>query len=906
MIGSFLLIFSNHWKIGYSNGMNLRIVFAALAMATCAQAQVNHPAAYDIGSPTLQDIWVDPVNGNDTRSGLSRPQAVRSVTEAWDRIPQNANLIGTGYRIMLVAGHHTDVPNYWEARFGVSARPVIIQSADGVGAARMDTMNIFNCRYLYLIGIRLETGGGDVLHIDSCDHVLVRNCQVVGTGDIYTYASPQEGFKGNQSQYVYVEGSDISGAFDNAVDFVGVQYGHFISNRVHRALDWCMYLKGGSAYFTVDGNEFFDGGTGGFTAGQGTGFEYMVNPWLHYEAYDIKFINNVVHHTGTVGLGVNGGYNILIAYNTLYKAGTNDHVFEVVHGSRSCDGLTLQCNANNAAGGWGGSGMDGQYIPSRNVYIFNNLVYNPAGSDSDWNQFVVNGATVPPAGSKVPSPSYADTNVRIRGNLIWNGSRIGINGGTGCGPGNPTCNDSQLVSDNTINTVEPQLVDPENGDYRAVVGGNVFQQTTYAVPSFDGGDRASPPTAPVGNLDNSVPADYLDVTRSGSGPPGAFAGPANLPPAVQLTSPVNGSYFTAPTNIVVSATATDSVDGVSLVAFYAGTTLIGADTNAPYSIVWSNAAPLLYALTARATDGLGVQGTSAVVFIRVLGTNTSLAPYDFDGDRVTDLGVFWPAAGNWYLMDSLDGALRQLSWGWEQVTPAPGDYDGDGLTDVAVYHAGAGNWYVLQSSNAAIRLVNWGWDAAVPVPGDYDGDGRTDIAVYAPASGDWYVLQSSNNLLRLQNWGWSDAIPVPADYDGDGTTDIAVYFPPTGDWYILQSTDTTLRHLNWGWYDAEPVPADYDGDGLADIAVYHQAAGIWYVLQSATTTLRTQGWGWSDAEPVPGDYDGDGRVDFAVYHQVAGNWYILQSGTGSLRQQNWGWSATQPVQNQFNLNRGKF
>ena len=44
---------------------------------------------------------------------------------------------------------------------------------------------------------------------------------------------------------------------------------------------------GGSAYISVSENEFFDCGTGGFTAGQGTGLEYMVAPWLHYSAYAI-------------------------------------------------------------------------------------------------------------------------------------------------------------------------------------------------------------------------------------------------------------------------------------------------------------------------------------------------------------------------------------------------------------------------------------------------------------------------------------------------------------------------------------------------------------------------------------------------------------------------------------------
>jgi hypothetical protein len=68
-----------------------------------------------------------------------------------------------------------------------------------------------------------------------------------------------------------------------------------------------MYTKGGSAYLSVADNEFFGCGTGGFTTGQGTGFEFMSSPWLHYEAYGVTVVNNVVHDVEGAGLGVNGG-----------------------------------------------------------------------------------------------------------------------------------------------------------------------------------------------------------------------------------------------------------------------------------------------------------------------------------------------------------------------------------------------------------------------------------------------------------------------------------------------------------------------------------------------------------------------------------------------------------------------
>jgi hypothetical protein len=35
------------------------------------------------------------------------------------------------------------------------------------------------------------------------------------------------------------------------VDFVAVQHGHLRNNRVYDAQDWCIYVKGGSAYITA-------------------------------------------------------------------------------------------------------------------------------------------------------------------------------------------------------------------------------------------------------------------------------------------------------------------------------------------------------------------------------------------------------------------------------------------------------------------------------------------------------------------------------------------------------------------------------------------------------------------------------------------------------------------------------
>lgn len=95
--------------------------------------------------------------------------------------------------------------------------------------------------------------------------------------------------------------------------------------------------------------------------------------------------------------------------------------------------------------------------------------------------------------------------------------------------------------------------------------------------------------------------------------PGA---PPNTAPTVAIQSPTNGASFTAPASFAITATASDADGSVTNVAFFAGDTFLGAATSAPYSV---NA--LLgtgsYALTAVATDNLGLATTSAVVNVTV-------------------------------------------------------------------------------------------------------------------------------------------------------------------------------------------------------------------------------------------------------------------------------------------------
>ncbi|HUQ64385.1 MAG TPA: hypothetical protein VM121_11580 [Acidimicrobiales bacterium] len=276
------------------------------------------------------------------------------------------------------------------------------------------------------------------------------------------------------------------------------------------------------------------------------------------------------------------------------------------------------------------------------------------------------------------------------------------------------------------------------------------------------------------------------------------------------------------------------------------------------------------AFTSFATDLVVGQsdanGVEDLFLFQRMADAASPPPADFDGNGRTDLSVFRPSNGVWFVKGGL-----QTPWGTSGDVPVTGDYDGDGDSEVAVYRPSTGVWYVKGVSQVQLDPSV----QSIPVPGDYDGDGDTDYALFRPSDGMWTV-----NGTPVARFGTSGDIPVPGDYDNDGDADLAVFRPSNGVWYVSGGAMTS-----WGADGDIPVPGDYDNDGDADFAVFRPSNGVWYVKSGATTA-----WGTAGDIPVPGDYDGDGDSDVAVFRPANGVWYI-QGGAAV----GWGTSGDVPL-----------
>ncbi|MGI8787151.1 MAG: FG-GAP-like repeat-containing protein [Pyrinomonadaceae bacterium] len=264
---------------------------------------------------------------------------------------------------------------------------------------------------------------------------------------------------------------------------------------------------------------------------------------------------------------------------------------------------------------------------------------------------------------------------------------------------------------------------------------------------------------------------------------------------------------------------------------------------------------------------------------------TNLAPFDFDGDGITDLSVFRPSDNaddaDFYIQTSANNSLINTAWGSVGDIAANTDYDGDGRTDDAVFRPSTHTWFILRSSDNTIFPINFGLATDRLTPADYDGDGKADIAVFRQSNGVWYIRQSSDNQLRSIQFGAAGDLPVPADFDGDGITDLAVFRPPTGTWYVRKSSDGEIIGVQFGAANDKSVVGDYDGDGKSDYVVFRPSNDVWYLLES-TRGFSAVRFGSSGDKPLQADFDGDGKRDIAVYRPSAGVWYFLKSSNGAF------------------------
>jgi len=275
--------------------------------------------------------------------------------------------------------------------------------------------------------------------------------------------------------------------------------------------------------------------------------------------------------------------------------------------------------------------------------------------------------------------------------------------------------------------------------------------------------------------------------------------------------------------------------------------------------------------------------------------NSDQSPFDFDGDGKTDISIYRPVSGEWWIARSSGGNIA-APFGSSSARISPADFTGDGKTDIAFWRGASGEWFVFRSEDQTYYSFPFGTTGDVPEVGDFDGDGKADAAIFRPATAIWYISRSSGGTT-IQQFGLTGDVPVPADYDGDGKADIAIYRMSDGKWWIQRSTFGVIA-FQFGTGSDKPVPGDYTGDGKTDAAIWRPSTGEWFILRSEDQSFYSFPFGISTDMPSPGDYDGDGRFDAGVFRSSNARWYVQRSTAGTMIQ-TFGQTGDRPVPNAF-------
>ncbi len=131
--------------------------------------------------------------------------------------------------------------------------------------------------------------------------------------------------------------------------------------------------------------------------------------------------------------------------------------------------------------------------------------------------------------------------------------------------------------------------------------------------------------APPGSY--SLTAVAVDAGGSHTSAPVALVVASNSAPAISLTAPLHNSTVSSPTNVLITAGATDSDGTVTQVVFFVNGAPLATDTSAPFSTTWTNPPVGSHTLTASATDHHGATNLSVASTLNVANAKVTRGPY---------------------------------------------------------------------------------------------------------------------------------------------------------------------------------------------------------------------------------------------------------------------------------------
>lgn len=286
------------------------------------------------------------------------------------------------------------------------------------------------------------------------------------------------------------------------------------------------------------------------------------------------------------------------------------------------------------------------------------------------------------------------------------------------------------------------------------------------------------------------------------------------------------------------------------------------------------------------------------VTMNVVSLDTA-APYDFNGDGVTDL-VFRSNVNGAMRIDLMAGAeiktsglLYSSGADWEMA--GSGDLDRDGKADIILKNTVNGAYYTYLMNGVVptdkgflCQSSDTLW--SVRAVADINGDGNQDIILRHSGTGAVYAWLMAGTEIASQGFLYEGAdraweVAGLADLNGDGAKDLALRNPANGALYayLLDGLDCIGQGYIWKGGDANWKVAGFgkfNVDLKEDILMFNDSTGDGFVYLMDGITPADGGYVVSSDGLAKGvfaalaDFDGDGKTDILLRDESTGALYI--------------------------------
>jgi hypothetical protein len=256
---------------------------------------------------------------------------------------------------------------------------------------------------------------------------------------------------------------------------------------------------------------------------------------------------------------------------------------------------------------------------------------------------------------------------------------------------------------------------------------------------------------------------------------------------------------------------------------------------------------------------------------------------------VSNIGIFRPSAGAWYLINNNTGTWQGCNvdlcfgtFGQNGDQAIAGDWNGTGRTKIGVYDPagnswelddGDGTWEGCSSDTClSFSALKASSSDEIAVVGSWNGSGKDFIGMYSGA-GYWYLDANGNGKWDgcsrdkcFGPFGGPGDVPVVGDWSGNQIDKIGTFDPATGQWQLDMNGNGKWDGCKkdkclgpFGTTGDIPVVGDWNGTGTARIAIFRPATGEWFLdlngngkWDGANVDKYIRGFGHSGDTPVVG------------------------------------------------------